>query len=178
MRRMVLIPALLLTACQRQPETFAPPVQRQPLEDFRPYRAARIVKMNDADAEAFFTADIIKGPVDTPWRWTGKRPAITLHPRSIDGLAYAIEYAIPEVTFKATGPVNVTYLVNGRVLDTVRITQHGQRSYQKLVPPGWMIATQPVELAAEIDKTYVSKDDDATLGFLLTSLGLAQDAQK
>jgi hypothetical protein len=165
---------MLLTACQRQPETFAPPVQRQPLDDFRPYRAARIVKMNDADAEAFFTADIVKGPVDTTWRWTGKRPAITLHPRSVDGLVYEIEYAVPDVTFKATGPVNITFLVNNRALDTVHITAPGPQMYRKVVPPGWMIAGQPSELAAEIDKTYKSSLDGETLGFILTSIGLAQ----
>ena len=167
-----------MAACQRQPETFAPPMQREPLEDFRPYRAARIVRMNDADAEAFFTKDIVTGPVDTNWRWTGKRPTITLHPRSVEGLVYTIEFAIPEVTFKATGPVNVTFLVNNRELDTMHITHDGPQSYRKQVPAGWLIAGQPAELAAEIDKTYKSDLDGATLGFLLTNLGLEQGPAK
>ena len=166
-----------LAGCQRQPETFAPPVQRQPLEEFRPYRSARVVQMNDGDAEAFFVQDVTGGKAETSWRWAGKKPTLRFHPRSIEGLSYFIDFTLPEVTFKKTGPVTITFTVNGLKLDAIRYTEPGPRQYRKLIPPGWIYAGQPVALAAEIDKTWYSEVDGAALGFIVSSFGLEHAAE-
>jgi len=104
---------LTSSACQNMPGPFAPPVQRQPLADFRPYRISGIVNMSDADAQTRFVQDIT-GLQAATWRWTGKRPTVRVMTRSTENLKYTIDFAIVEATLATTGPVTVTFLVNDR----------------------------------------------------------------
>ena len=52
-------------------------------------------------------------------------------------LNFAAEFAIPEVTYKVTGPVTVSYAVNGRTLGTIRCDHPGDFQVEKPVPKGW-----------------------------------------
>lgn len=164
---------LILSACQTQPETFAPPVQRQPIEEFRPYRATRIINMVDSDAESHFVKDIT-GMVQSNWRWAQKRPTIRLYPRTNTDVQYVIDFALPEVTFKDTGPVTMSFYVGDHLLERVRYTEPGQKKFEKAVPPEWIVPGQELQLSAEIDKMWTSKTDGEKLGFVLTSIGLIQ----
>jgi hypothetical protein len=164
---------LMLAGCQAPPESFAPPEQSQPLEDFRPYRATRMVHMADGDAEAFFVRDIgvLEGG---DWRWCGKRPTIRLRPRAFDRLYYVAELTLPEVTFRETGPVTLSFYVGDRLLDTVRFTEPGRKLVEKAVPVGWIVQGEETLVSAEIDKLWTSKDDGVQLGFILHRMGLEQ----
>ena len=51
-------------------------------------------------------------------------------------LIFTAEFAIPEVTFKVTGPVTVSYAVNGRTLGTMRCDHAGDFQIEKPVPDG------------------------------------------
>jgi hypothetical protein len=156
------------------PEPYAPPVQRSPLEEFRPYRAARIVNMADPDAESYFVRDITGGLEGGAWRWVGKRPTVRVRPRANEGVHYSIDFTLPEVTFKDTGPVTISFLIGDHLLESVRYATAGSKHFDKLVPAEWIAPGEDVLVAAEIDKLWVSKTDGATLGFVLISLGLTQ----
>jgi hypothetical protein len=164
--------ALLQCACQNMPETYAPPIQRQPLEEFRPYHATRIVKMSDPDAELYIAKDIPGGAAEGSWRWTGRRPTIKLRPKSNEGLKYVIDFAIPEVTLKETGPVTLTFFVNDHVVGSMRCEKDGNQHFEKAVPAEWVPTGQDALVGAEIDKVWIAPADKAQLGFLLISLGL------
>jgi hypothetical protein len=165
--------AVMMTGCRSA--TFAVPVQRQPLEDYRPYGATRVVRMIDSDAEVHFVRDITGGPVSAaPWRWTGKKPTIRVHPSVNQGLEYVAEFGVPEVTFKDTGPVTLSFYIGEHLLDRVRYEEPGSKEFRKAVPAEWIAPGRELLLSAEIDKVWISKDDGATLGFLLSSLGLEQ----
>jgi len=172
LRISLLIPAALLTACQNMPEPYMPPQQRSPLEEFRPYRATRLVQMADSDAAGFFVQDI--GDLEGNWRWTGKRPTLRLRPRAFEGLHYAIDFTLPDVTFKETGPVTLSFYVGDRLLASERYASAGAHHVDKPIPPDWIVPGQDTLIAAEIDKVWVSKTDGAKLGFVLTALGLTQ----
>ena len=59
-KRFALLAALIcLTGCEKMPETYAPPVQRQPFENFRPYRITRVVDMSDGDVDSHVVHDIL-----------------------------------------------------------------------------------------------------------------------
>ncbi|HYV63102.1 MAG TPA: hypothetical protein VE958_10535, partial [Bryobacteraceae bacterium] len=45
---------VMISACQNMPGPFAPPVQRQPLADFRSYGMSAIVSMSDENAKEHF----------------------------------------------------------------------------------------------------------------------------
>ena len=172
-RCLLLAAALALCACQNMPEPYTPPVQRQPFENFRPYRVSRIVNMSDGDAEAHFVQDITPG-LEGNWRWCRRRPTIKINMRVNDNVRFTIDFAIAEATFKETGPVTMSFFVNDRLLDKVHYPESGQKHFEKPVPAEWIEPGKEAILAAEIDKVYVAKADQARLGFILTRIGLTQ----
>jgi len=169
----VLAAMLSSSACQNMPGPFAPPVQRQPLEDFRPYRMSAIVDMADPGIEKSFVQDITSIGAES-WRWTGKRPTLRVRMRSGENVRYTIDFAIAEATLQVTGPVIVSFLVNGRVLDHARYTRTGGQHFEKAVPPGWVAANQDVTVGAEADKLWHPPEGGPDLGIILVRMGLTQ----
>ena len=165
--------AVLLSSCQNMPEPYAPPVERQPFEDARPHRMSRMVDMSDADSIPHIVADISPG-APAEWRWTLQKPTVKVIASTNQGLRYTIDFSLPEVTFKATGPVTITFFVNDHVLDSVRYTASGEYHYEKAVPADWVEPLKDTVLAAAIDKVWVAPADGAKLGFILTRIGLTQ----
>jgi len=165
--------AVLVSSCQNMPEPYAPPVQRQPFEEGRPHRIARIVSTSDSDWMTHVVQDIPAGEPG-PWKWTGQKPTVKIVPRTNQGLHYVIDFALPEVTFKSTGPVSMSFLVNDHALESVRYTASGDYHYEKAVPAEWVEPLKDTMLAAWIDKVWVAPADGAKLGFILTRIGLTQ----
>ncbi|MBX9602002.1 MAG: hypothetical protein K2X35_13390 [Bryobacteraceae bacterium] len=168
-----LLPTLILAAiagCQRMPEPYAPPAQRQPVEQPRPPRAARVLSMSEAGVEASFVSGI--GALEGSWRWTGRTPGVRVYVSKPENLRFVAEFALSEVTFRDTGPVTITFLVNGKAVDRVRYEKPGQQVFEKPVPAGWMPPGEESVVSLELDKAWVSKKDGAELGVILSRLGL------
>jgi hypothetical protein len=155
------------------PAPYAPPEQRQPFEELAPYRISRLINMADGDAENYFIRDI--GGLAGNWRWTGKHPEVRLYLRSKQKLHYVIDFTIVEATFKDTGPVTLSFLVNGHLLDKVTYTTSGAQHFDKAVPEEWVEAGKDAIVGAEIDKPWISPADGAALGFILSRIGLRQE---
>jgi hypothetical protein len=174
-RRLGLACAAVLagSACQNMPGPFSPPVQRQPLEDFRPYGLSAIVSMSDDNATEHFVQDITSIQTDS-WRWTGKRPTVRVRVGSGENLRYTIDFAIVDATLQVTGPVTVTFLVNDRALDRVRYARAGSQHFEKAVPSGWVTAGEDVTVGAEVDKLWTSAGSGPKLGIILVRIGLLQ----
>ena len=170
MNRFAVLLLVILSGCESVPE-YAPPAQRPLFEGYKP-RAARVVNMEDVDAALHFVRDFSYG---TPaWRWTLQRPAVKIKVRTDDPLKYTIDFTLPEVTFKDTGPVTIAFTVNDRVLDRVRYTAPGYQHFEKAVPRDWIPNGQDATIGAEIDKMWTSKEDGSRLGFIITRIGLAE----
>ncbi|MEO8025064.1 MAG: hypothetical protein ABI823_01240, partial [Bryobacteraceae bacterium] len=166
---------LTLSSCVTMPETYAPPIQRDPIENARPYRIQRVIAMGEPDAEAFLVKDIARGTAEGgAWRWTQKRPTVRVVLKGAEKQKLVVDYTIPDATFAQTGPVTLDFYVNDQKLDTVRIVKAGQQHFEKPVPMEWLKANAENLLAVEIDKMYVSPQDQSTLGFVLTRMGLSQ----
>jgi hypothetical protein len=170
---LALAASLFASACQNMPGPSAIPVQRQPLEDFRPYRMSAIIDMSDEESSAHFVQDLTSNATST-WRWTGKRPILRVRMRSADNLRYVIDFSIAGVMLRNTGPLTVSFLVNDHVLDRVRYTREGVQHFEKAVPAGWVTAGQDITVGAEIDKPWVPPEGGPQLGILLTRIGLTQ----
>jgi hypothetical protein len=155
------------------PEPYAPPVQRQPFEDARPHRMSRMVDMSDSDSPAHFVGGILPG-TPAPWRWTNQKPTVKVTPRTNQGLRFVIDFSLPEVTFKETGPVTMSFFVNDHLLESVPYTASGEYHYEKAVPAEWVEPLKDSQLAASVDKVWVSPTDGVKLGFILTRIGLTQ----
>ncbi len=171
-------PALLgcvfLASCVSQPDIYAPPAQRKPLDQEILVRKTPVIDFSVAGADSSVVQDIPKGGQPGPWRWTGKRPTVRLTLLSANNLKFHAEFAVPDATFKDTGPVTLSFFVNDHLLDQQRYDTPGQKTFEKPVPAAWLQAPGSNTLAIEADKVWVSKDDGATLGFILSQIGLVQ----
>lgn len=154
------------------PEPYRPPVQREPFENFRPYRISRIVEMADGDADAHIVRDI-GGPAGN-WRWTNQRPAVRVIPRGNENLRYLTDFTIADVTFNETGAVTVSFFVNDHKLDAVRYDAPGDKHFEAPVPAEWVTPGAETIVSAEVDKVWTAPADGAKLGLILTRLGLTQ----
>jgi hypothetical protein len=174
LRALLLSATVLLSACQNMPEPYAPPEQRQPFENFRPYRISRIVNMADGDVESHLVSGVtdISG---SSWRWTEQRPTIRLTVRSVENLKYLIDFTVVGTTFEQTGPVTVSFFVNDHLLGSQRYTAPGDQHYEAKVPDGLVQANKEITVAAEIDKLYTPPPPGQRLGFILTRIGLKQE---
>jgi hypothetical protein len=91
---------LCLAACDRLPESYAPPEQRHPVEGFNPGPEAMMVEMSDPDASLHIVKDIY-GPTDPSWRWTSQNPTVQLLVLSTENLKFHADFAIWDDGFKA-----------------------------------------------------------------------------
>jgi hypothetical protein len=169
----LLLSSLTLVACVSQPDLYAPPAQRQPLDQETLVSMQPMIEMGDPNIDSQIAADIMRGPQTQPWRWTMQRPAIKVRLKSARNFRYHIDFALPDVTFKETGPVTITFFVNGQKLDSVRYDTPGQKSFEKPVPDGILKEMSENILAAEIDKVWISPDK-TPLGFIVSRFGLLQ----
>lgn len=160
--------ALAGLGCSKS-EDWAPPQKAggapepAPIGDF--------VKMPDANAKAYFVRDVIPDLQASAWRWVNKRPELQFRLASTENRKFAMDFALPEVTFKDTGPITITYYVNGRVLDKVKYTKAGNQKFEKAVPAEWLKKDAPNVVAAEVENAWVSPRDGIVLGFILVSAG-------
>jgi hypothetical protein len=172
-RALILCCTAFLGACQNLPEAYAPPQQRPLIPEDRPYHISRVMSMNQADAPSRFVRDISAALAGT-WRWTGQRPAIDIFMRANQGILYVIDFAVPDATFKDTGPVTLSFYVNDHLLDTVRYATPGDKHFEKPVPPEWIPVGRESTVSAEIDKVWTAPTDGVKLGFVLVRMGLTQ----
>jgi hypothetical protein len=175
---LIFLGGAFLTGCVSQPQTYAPPVQREPvLNGQAPKPPKHMLSMSDRETDAFIIQDIPTGSAD-PWRWTGKRPTVRLYVDDPGGHKLVADYSIAQATFKDTGPVKLTFYVNGQPLETVTENQQGVKHFEKPVPPEMLKPSADNLFAIEIDKVWIAKTDGAQLGFILASIGLTDAGSK
>lgn len=173
LRTPILLGAVCLCACSNLPDPYAPPEQRQPFDHFEPYRIRRLVDMADPDAGQHIVRDIL-GQTGS-WRWTAKQPEVRLTIRTNQMLHFVIDFTIVQAILKETGPLTLTFFVNGRQLDRVTYATEGARHLDEPVPADWVQPNQEMLLGAETDKVWYSPLDRQALGFIISRIGLTQE---
>ena len=164
---------LLLATCDRPPEVYPPPEQRRLVVAYNPGPEAMMVEMSDPDASLHIVKDIY-GPSDPSWRWTGQNPTVQLLVLSTEHLRLHSDFAIWDTGFKSTGPVEISFLVNGRILDRIRYTTPGVKQFDEPIPADWLSVDAATTLAMSLDKVYVAPKDNNRFGVILVRLGLKQ----
>jgi len=161
--------SLFLCSCDRLPETYPPPQQR-PAQASTPDPYAMMLEMNDPDAAQHIVKDIYE-PFGSPWRWTSKQPTVKMLVDSSDNLKLSSDFAIWDDGFKQTGPIELSFLVNGRLLDKVKYATPGYKHFEKPVPAGWLSEDTESTISIDVDKLYVSPQDGVKFGIILTRIG-------
>jgi hypothetical protein len=157
-----------LTACDPKP-WYGLPEQRQSFEKFR---ATQVVAMDGVDTDHRIVRDIAPNR-GTSWRWAMQRPAVKFRVHFDENLKYTIDFTLPEVTFKDTGPVTISFLVNGHLLEQVHYSEQGAKHFEKPVPRGWLKVDEDNEIGAEIDRLWTGADGNK-FGFIITRMGLTE----
>ncbi|HTM48831.1 MAG TPA: hypothetical protein VL285_09135 [Bryobacteraceae bacterium] len=170
----ILLSIFILAGCVNIPDSYAPPVQRKPLGGTEPNPIGHFVNMGDLNATAYIVKDVADGVEAGSWRWARKRPELRFFLETTEHLNFKADFSIAESLFKETGPVAISFFVNGNLLDTVKYSEPGEKHFEKPVAAEILHAGTMNFAAMEIDKVWVSKTDGAVLGFILTRAGFTQ----
>lgn len=174
LRFLALAAALALAGCSREPDWYAPPIQRQPLAVSEPAFVGSYVYMGNPNADAYIVHDVAAASEGGTWRWTYRRPELQFYLATAGHLRFVMEFAIPDSTFAETGPVTLAVSINGRLLDRFRYEKPGSYTLDKPVPAGYLKPDAINRVTIEPDKIWTSREDGATLGFILTSAGFQE----
>jgi hypothetical protein len=165
-----LIFLVFLSACDRLPDSYPPPQQRQPVPGLNQLGPeAMLVSMGGSEVDPYIVKDIYPG-TGISWRWSKQEPTVRVPVRSPK--TFSAEFALWPDSFKDTGPLTISFLVNGKLLDKVRYTTPGTKHFEKPVPTEWFAGSDQATVALSVDKLYTAPGDGAQFGVILVSLGL------
>src|SRR5271169_477109 len=145
-----------LAACDRLPESYPPPEQRHPVVGISPASGsdAMMVAMDSSDADLLIAKDIYSG-TGISWRWTKKEPTVRIPLLSTENLKFNCDFALWQDSFRITGPLEISFLVNGKLLDKVRYDTPGDKHFEKPVPDKWLTGNEAT-VALSVDKLYIA----------------------
>ncbi len=133
---------------------------------------ASFVNMEDPAADAYIVRDI--SSERGVFRWTFLDPEIKLRVEDNKNLKFAMVFAIPEVTFKVTGPVTVSCAINGHPLASMRCPKADKYRLEKPVPADWVEPRRPISVTFHAEPRWVSPEDGQQLSFLLFTAGFVE----
>jgi hypothetical protein len=163
----------LYTGCTRLPESFPPPPQQTPLTVPHTGELGFFLSMTDPNADAYLVKDVADHGPGT-WRWVFDHPVLRFFIPDLPRLKFAMDFAIPERTLRDTGPVTLTFTVNGHLLDRLRCEQPGEQHYTHDVPPAMLRANALNLVGIDPDPVWVSKADGGRLAFILSRAGFTE----
>lgn len=108
-----------------------------------------------------------------PWRWTGADPELKFELSRGSARALLIDFAISDRTFRDTGPVTISFYVNGHLAGQERYTSFGDKSFEKPIPDDWVQERPETRVRLHIDPVWPSPGGRA-LGILLKRVGFAE----
>jgi hypothetical protein len=160
--------AVLISACISTPESYPVPPQHRP---FRPQvlTSTEFVGVGASDMSQFIVRDIQAADPGV-WRWTGAEPELQFILQSTSDRTLIYEFVVHETTFKDTGPVTITFLVNQRVLAREHYDKPGEKKLEQPVPEDWLQIGKPVRVAARVENCWRAPDG-AILGILFKRAG-------
>lgn len=170
-RQVAVLLCLLLCACRRWPDSFPPPRQIPAVTPPPPTAGPSVLELQGRDVDRHILRDVMLGYSDAPWRWTARRPLLQLEVGGTVGVAFAVDYAIPEVTFKHTGPVTITFFINSQQFAAIHADKSGDGHFERPVPDFWLRAGEENTVGAEIDKVWTDPRNGLKYGFILSRIG-------
>lgn len=162
---------MLMSSCAQRPESYPPPPQRRDFTGPDPKPLSNFVSMSQTWADRYIVRDVVTGPPPGPSRWTFVRPELKFVLTDTKNQKLMVNFNVADATFKTTGPLTVTFFVNGQELGQQACGEAGTYHFEAPVPDGWLKAGEPTLVAAQADKLWTSPTDGARLGFLLTDIG-------
>jgi len=175
--RYSILPAVVLlaaTGCVNMPETYAPPMQRLPQAGPDTSKLKHFVAMNDPMAMEHILRDVNPSLEGGMWRWTGQKPTFRFFLPTTRHLSFVMDFSLHADTMKQTGPVTISYFINGRPLDKISYDKPGEQHFEKAIDPSWLLKGSVNVASAELDKVFIAEADGAQLGLILMRAGFRE----
>ncbi len=138
---------------------------------------SRIINMPESGADIYIVADVLRGAPDAAWRWTNQHPRLQLKLDPAEGWILKAKFITPKVVLDRTGPLTVTFVVNGATVGTETYAADKANEFQVLVPPDVLKRQSPVVFGMDIDKAYLA-EDGVKLCLLLEEIGFEEVVAK
>jgi len=164
---------LFCAGCARLPESYPPPEQRKPLTVPTPDALSYYVSMDAPNADDYLVHDVSARDAGT-WRWAYSHPVLRFFVPAAARLRFEMDFSLPERTFRDTGPVTLTFRINGGLLDSHRFESPGQQHYSHEVPYEMVRANAINLVAIDPEPVWVSKPAGERLGFILSRAGFTE----
>ena len=130
--------------------------------------------MNGPNADAHLLRDISRTVEGGVWRWAGQHPQMRFYVGAASNLKLSVDFSIAESTFKETGPITLSFLINGHPLDKAAFARAGDHHYEKPVPESLLRAGGENIVEIEPDQVWTSEQDGARLSILLIRAGFVE----
>ena len=163
-----------LTACVTIPDSYAPPMQRKPLDIIEPSSAKFYLRMGDAITANNIVGDVNEAIESGSWRWTKRKPTLRFQLKRVANQKFKADLSIADQTIKSTGPVTITFVINDHELARVTYDKPGHQPFEKAVPAEWLHAVGDNIVSMEIDKLWTSPADGVELGYILAGAGFLE----
>ena len=163
---------LIPTGCGRGAGVFPVPTQRSLDLGPDPGGLGAFIVMDDPVAADYIVRDISSEPGYR--RWAFLHPELRFRVKEAGPLKFAAEFALPEVTFRVTGPVTISCAINGHSLGSIRYDRAGDHRLEKVVPQGVIQVGKETHVTFEANPRWISPEDGAQLSFFLHSAGFTQ----
>jgi hypothetical protein len=160
------------TGCGGSP-SYPPPEQRAPMSGASPDTFGAFVSMDSADSGQYVVQGFASAS-EGPWRWAFDHPVLRFWVPDVTRASFTMEYALPERTFRYTGPVTLTLTMNDKFLDKVRGATAGLHRYSAEVPADVLRKNALNLVSIEPDKVWTSKEDGTKYGFILLRAGFVE----
>ena len=160
---------ILLCSCNRYQESYAPPGQFPAGGGPNPNL---IIDFGQPEATRHIAKDVDPF-VHVNWVLTGREPTLNILAISGENMKLLVDFTLLEDSLRQTGPVELTFQVNGKILDQVRYTSPGHKRFEKGVPSGWLIAEKENAVSIGIDKLFTT-EDGTKYGFILSRIGFTR----
>jgi hypothetical protein len=130
------------------------------------------VEMGDPESDRYIVHGFASKS-EGSWRWAYAGPVLRFWGPNAQSVQFFMDFAIPERTFRETGPVTLTLSLNGEVFDHVRCAQPGQQHYAHEAPARLFLKNAMNLVSIDPDKFWVAPDDGTKHGFILVRAGFS-----
>ena len=129
------------------------------------------VELHGPVREKHLLHDINSPSAGEEWVWAFERPAFVFSVPKRPGVTFRMELEIADTTLRTTGPVQITFWLNGKQL--AKRTYDAPRKYvvEQQVPPELLREDGVAILETTQDKYYISTGDKQKLSYLFHAGG-------
>ena len=177
MRLLLLLTAILLTACGGPPDVYAPPIARKPMDVYGADLMGSFTPFGTANSAMHIVGGVDTTIMSGAWRWAFPHAELRFYLPGAKGWNARMEFAIAKTILDKTGPQTLTLFVNNNQVDQLRYERDGNYIWDRPIPENLLVPAGMNYLRIEVDKT-APDETHRQLGFILTRAGFTHPDQK